>query len=50
MMIKILKEFWQFLKTQKKWWMLPVIIVLLVVAVIIVFAGAAISNFIYTLF
>jgi hypothetical protein len=49
-MIDFLKEFWQFIKTQKKWWLLPIIVVLLLVAVLVVFAGSTISSFIYTLF
>ena len=49
-MFDFLKEFWQFIKTEKKWWLLPVIVILLLIGVIIVFAGSTISNFIYTLF
>ena len=49
-MIDFLKEFWQFIKTKKKWWLMPIIVVLLLIAVIVVFAGSAISSFIYTLF
>lgn len=49
-MLEFLKEFWVFIKTQKKWWLLPVVIVLLLVTILIVFAGTTLSHFIYTLF
>ena len=47
----ILKEFWDFLKTRKKWWLAPIIIMLLLLGVLIFFTqGSAIAPFIYTLF
>lgn len=49
-MIEFLKEFWHFIRTQRKWWLVPVIVILLLLGVLIIFAGSTISNFVYTLF
>jgi hypothetical protein len=46
----IIREFWDFLRTNKKWWLTPIILVLLVVGLLIVFGGGAAAPFIYTLF
>lgn len=46
----LLKEFWLFLKHNKKWWMLPIIITLLLLGLIILLVGTAIAPFIYPLF
>jgi Family of unknown function (DUF5989) len=44
-------EFWQFLKTRKKWWVLPIVVVMLLVGALLVFAqGSALAPFIYTIF
>lgn len=51
MKIGILKEFWDFLMTRKKWWLLPIIIMLVLLGALIVFTeGSALAPFIYTLF
>ncbi len=49
-MKEFIKEFWTFVKTQKKWWLLPTFIILVILGLVIVFAGSTISSFIYTLF
>jgi polyferredoxin len=46
----IVREFWLFLRDNKKWWLTPVILVLLLVALLIVLGGSAAAPFIYTLF
>ena len=46
----ILREFWLFLRDNKKWWLTPIILVLLLVALLIVLGGSAAAPFIYTLF
>ena len=47
----ILKEFWDFLKVNKKWWLLPIVIMLLLLGVLIFFTqSSAVAPFIYTLF
>ncbi len=51
MKMSILKEFWGFLKTRKKWWLLPIIIMLVLLGLLIVLTeGSALAPFIYTLF
>jgi drug/metabolite transporter superfamily protein YnfA len=47
----VFREFWHFLKEQKKFWLLPMVIVLLLFGLLLVFAqGSALAPFIYTLF
>lgn len=49
--IGLLKEFWLYLKSSKKWWLAPIIIMLLLIGALIVFSqGSAVAPFIYTLF
>lgn len=44
-------DFWDFLKTRKKYWLLPIIITLLLFGGLIVLtSGSAVAPFIYTLF
>ncbi len=44
------REFFDFLRHNKKWWLTPIILVLLLVGLIIVVGGSAAAPFIYTLF
>jgi hypothetical protein len=46
----ILKEFWLFLKYNKKWWLLPILITLLILGLLVLLGGSAIAPFIYPLF
>jgi len=47
----IIKEFFLFIKQEKKWWLIPLISVLLLVGALIVFAGSSpLAPFIYPLF
>ena len=49
--VSILKEFWDFLKTRKRFWLAPIIIVLLLLSVLVIFAqSSSVAPFIYTLF
>jgi hypothetical protein len=43
-------DFWDLLKTSKKWWMLPLLLVFLVLGIVLVLAHTAAAPFIYTLF
>ena len=45
-----LREFSQFLMTNKKWWMIPILVVLLLVGVLLIVGGSGVAPFIYTLF
>ena len=46
----IIKEFFLFVKHNKKYWMIPILITLLALAVLILLGGTAVAPFIYTLF
>jgi hypothetical protein len=47
----LVAEFWEFLKTRKRYWLLPIVIVLLLMGALIVFTeSSAIAPFIYALF
>ena len=44
------REFWLFLRDNKKWWLTPLLAILLVFGVLVVLGGTAVAPFIYTLF
>lgn len=47
----VLREFWQFLKQEKKYWLAPIVLVLVLFGLLLVFAqSSAVAPFIYTLF
>jgi len=46
----VVREFFDFLRHNKKWWLTPIVIVLLLVTLLIVLGGSAAAPFIYTLF
>lgn len=49
--ISLLKEFGQYLMTNKKWWLTPIIIMILLFGALIFFTqSSAVAPFIYTLF
>jgi hypothetical protein len=48
--VGIVKEFFLFLKHNKKYWMIPILITLLALGVLILLGGTAAAPFIYTLF
>ena len=49
--LSIAREFFEFLKTRKKWWLTPIVIVLILLGALIVFTeGSALAPFIYALF
>ena len=48
---RLLGEFLQFLKEEKKYWLVPIVIVFVLLGLLIVFAqSSAVAPFIYTLF
>ena len=48
---RVLGEFWQFLKQEKKYWLTPIVVVLVLLGVLLVFAqSSAVAPFIYSLF
>ena len=49
--MSFIKEFYEFLKSRKKYWLLPIIIVLAIFGGLIVLSqGSAVAPFIYTIF
>ena len=47
----VFREFWAFLKHEKKYWLAPIVVVLLLFGLLLVFAqSSAVAPFIYTLF
>ena len=48
---RVLVEFWQFLREEKKYWLMPIVIVFVLFGLLIVFGQtSAVAPFIYTLF
>ena len=49
--IKIIAEYLEFLKENKKWWLMPIVAALILFGLLIVITkGSALAPFIYTLF
>jgi len=47
----LVKEFFLFIKHEKKWWLVPLILVLLLVGALLIFASTSpLAPFIYPLF
>jgi drug/metabolite transporter superfamily protein YnfA len=48
---RVLTEFVQFLREEKKYWLIPIVVVLVLFGLLLVFAqSSAVAPFIYTLF
>lgn len=48
---RVLREFWTFLRQEKKYWIAPIAIVIVLFGLLLVFAqGSVAAPFIYTLF
>jgi drug/metabolite transporter superfamily protein YnfA len=48
---RVLTEFWQFLREERKYWLMPIVIVFVLFGLLLVFAqSSAVAPFIYTLF
>ena len=48
--VSLFKEFWDFLRQNKKWWLLPMVLVIALFGILIFFSGSPVAPFIYTLF
>ncbi len=44
------REFWEFLRDNRKWWLAPLMIVLLIVSALLLLTQSAAAPFIYVLF
>ena len=50
-MFDLLREFWLFLRQNKKFWLLPMVLVLLIMGTLLVLAQtSALAPFIYSIF
>jgi len=48
---QVLREFWAFVKLEKKYWLAPILLVLVLLGLLVAFAeSSAVAPFIYTLF
>jgi hypothetical protein len=45
-----LREFFGFLKQNKKWWLLPIVIVFILLGLLILMGNTVLAPFIYTIF
>ncbi len=46
----IVREFWDFLKHNKKWWLLPILVALALLGILVILGGTGLAPFIYTVF
>lgn len=46
----MIAEYWDFLRTNKKWWLAPIIVTLLLFSALIMLGGTGAAPFIYSLF
>ena len=44
------REFWDFLRHNKKWWLLPILILIGVFGLLVFLAGTGLAPFLYPLF
>jgi drug/metabolite transporter superfamily protein YnfA len=48
---RVLSEFWQFLRQEKKYWLAPIVVMFVLFGLLIAFSqSSALAPFIYTLF
>ncbi len=45
-----LREYWDFLRHEKRWWMTPILLALLIAAGFVIIGGSVAAPFIYALF
>ena len=48
--IGIVREFWDFLRNNKRWWLTPIVVVLLLLSLLVVLGGGPAGAFLYTFF
>lgn len=49
--LRVLSEFWQFLRIRKKYWLAPIVFVLLLLGLLVVsVSGSPLAPFVYALF
>ncbi len=49
--VTLLREFWSFMRMQKKWWLAPLVVILILMGILIILTeGSALAPFIYAIF
>jgi len=48
--IGLIREFGEFLLTNKKWWLTPIVVVMLLIGLLVMLNNTPLAPFIYTLF
>ncbi|MFM7180398.1 MAG: DUF5989 family protein [Verrucomicrobiales bacterium] len=48
--VGFLREFFDFLRENKKWWLIPIVVVLLLLGLLMLAGGTGAAPFIYSLF
>jgi hypothetical protein len=46
----LLREFWDFLRDNKKWWLLPILVMALLIGTLVILGNTGAGAFIYALF
>lgn len=47
----LIKEFWDFFRTRKKFWLLPILLIMLLLGIMLIFGqGSVVAPFIYAIF
>ncbi len=46
----LVREFWDFLKHNKKWWLLPILLVLLLIGALVFLSSSGVGAWMYTVF
>ena len=46
----ILREFWEYLRNNKKWWLAPILVMLLAVGILIALGSSVVAPLTYPLF
>jgi len=46
----LVREFWEFLKHNKKWWLAPILLMLLLIGLLVLLSGSGVGAWMYTVF
>ncbi len=46
----VVREFWAFLRHNKKWWLVPLVVVLVLMGVLMFLGSSPVAPFIYSIF
>ena len=48
--VGLVREFWDFVKHNKKWWLIPILVVMLLLGLLLVLGGTGLGPFMYSFF